>query len=127
MRFVGHIHRVAVQILHDSGSYDNFLRPKIGKFIKLPIQLSPHFRVVVGNGDTLTVKSFIVYLLPVSGADLVLGASWLATIGIHVVDYVNMNLWFYWGHRLIALHGLMSIHYKLNFTISEGYLTRTLL
>lgn len=46
-----------------------------------------------------------VYLLPVAGADLVLGASWLATLGPHVADYASLSLKFYLNGTFITLHG----------------------
>lgn len=63
---------------------------------------APTFQVLVGNGNCLTAKGYIrdlhvqvqshllqlpVYLLPIAGADLVLGAALLATLGPHIADY----------------------------------------
>ena len=77
-------------------------------------------QVLVGNGNALTVEGLIqdlevkiqghtlklpVYLLPISGADLVLGAAWLATIGLHLSDYSTLTLKFYLGNQFITLHG----------------------
>jgi len=57
------------------------------------------FKVLVGNGQTIAAEGVIqqlpvwvqghelkilVYLLPVAGVDLILGSSWLATLGPHV-------------------------------------------
>lgn len=38
---------------------------------------------------------FSIYLLPITGADLILGASWLASIGPHIPNYSNMNCSFF--------------------------------
>ena len=77
-------------------------------------------QVLVGNGNALTAEGLIqdlevkiqghtlklpVYLLPVSGADLVLGAAWLATIVPHLSDYSTLTLKFYLGNQFITLHG----------------------
>ena len=74
----------------------------------------------MGNGNALTAEGLIqdlevkiqghtlklpVYLLPVSGADLVLGAAWLATIRPHLSDYSTLTLKFYLGNQFITLHG----------------------
>jgi len=74
----------------------------------------------VGNGNTLIAEGLVrevsvqvqghvlklpVYLLPVSGADLVLGAAWLATLGPHVSDYSALTLKFYLEGEFITLHG----------------------
>lgn len=87
MRFQGHIQGVAITVLLDSGSSDNFLQPKIANCLQLPIESTAQFPVLVGNGNSLTTMGYIadlpvdvqgntlhipVYLLPISGADLVL-------------------------------------------------------
>jgi len=36
----------------------------------------------------------LVYLLQISGADVILGSMWLATLGPHVVDYAALTLKF---------------------------------
>ncbi|WVY92398.1 hypothetical protein V8G54_031486 [Vigna mungo] len=64
----GSIHGMRIQVLLDSGSSDNFLQPRLASCLKLPIEPVPNFHVLVA------------YLLPVTGADLVLGAAWLATL-----------------------------------------------
>jgi hypothetical protein len=101
LRFAGSIEHIGVQILIDGGSSDNFLQPRIAKFLKLPIESGPQFNVLVGYGVVMTAEGVIqnlpleiqghklevpVFLLPVAGADVILGASWLATLGPHVAD-----------------------------------------
>jgi len=44
-----------------------------------------------------------VYLLLVSGADVVLGAPWLATLGPHVSYYSALTLKFYLEDEFITL------------------------
>nr|KYP52382.1 Transposon Ty3-I Gag-Pol polyprotein [Cajanus cajan] len=120
MRFQGSINGMLVQVLLDSGSSDNFLQPRIAHCLKLPIEPIPNFKVLVGNGNSLiadgavsdlhvTIQGHVltlpVYLLPVSGADLVLGAAWLATLGPHISDYSNLTLKFYLGNQFITLRG----------------------
>nr|KYP53804.1 hypothetical protein KK1_024378 [Cajanus cajan] len=113
MKFQGSIKGMRVQVLLDSGSSDNFLQHRIAQCLKLPIEPIPNFQVLVGNGNALVAEGLIrdlevtiqghalklpVYLLPVSGADLVLGAAWLATLGAHVSDYSKLILKFYLGN-----------------------------
>ena len=120
MKFSGTINGMALQILLDNGSSDNFLQPQIAKCLKLPIELAPNFQVLVGNGHSLVVEGLVkqlkvmvqghplqlpVYLLPISGADLVLGATWLATLGPHVSDYSKLTLKFYKDNQFVTLHG----------------------
>ena len=110
MKFSGTINGMALQILLDNGSSDNFLQPQIAKCLKLPIELAPNFQVLVGNGHSLVVEGLVkqlkvmvqghplqlpVYLLPISGVDLFLRATWLATLGPYVLDYSKLTLKFY--------------------------------
>ena len=120
MRFTGLINGMQVQILLDSGSSDNSLQPIIAHCLKLPIEPIPEFKVLVGNGNALTVEGLIrelevkiqghsvvlpAYLLPVAGADVVLGASWLSTLGPHISDYSKLTLKFFSNNHFITLQG----------------------
>ncbi|PNY16671.1 retrotransposon-related protein, partial [Trifolium pratense] len=120
LRFTGSIEQIKVQVLIDGGSSDNFLQPRIAKFLKLPIESGPQFNVLVGNGETMTAEGIIqklpleiqghkldvpVFLLPIAGADVILGASWLATLGPHVADYASLTLKFFWKDKFITLSG----------------------
>jgi len=49
---------------------------------------------------------FLIYLLPVLGADLVLGAAWLVTLGPHIFDYSTMILKFLMDGNFITLYGV---------------------
>lgn len=109
LRFTGYINGHAVQVLLDGGSDDNFLQPRVANFLQLPILPIPSFKVLVGNGNALQVEGLIiglqviiqktvlnvdVYLLPVMGADLILGTSWLATLGPHITNYNKLFIQF---------------------------------
>ena len=47
--------RLDIQVLIDGGSFDNFLQPRIAKFLKLPIEPALSLKVVVGNMNHMTV------------------------------------------------------------------------
>lgn len=57
--------------------------------------------VIEGKLSSLTVPvkghdlKFLVYLLPVSAIDLILGSSWLATLSPHLMGYATLSLKFY--------------------------------
>ncbi|MCH80323.1 hypothetical protein A2U01_0001090 [Trifolium medium] len=92
----------------------------MAKFLKLPIEPIPNFNVLVGNGQKITAEGKIsdltvfiqghditvpVFLLPFAGADLILGSSWLATLGPHVADYGALNLKFFYNGKFVTLQG----------------------
>lgn len=54
------------------------------------------------SGHTI---SFPAYVLPVAGADVVIGASWLETLGPHVADYSTSMIRFLQGSNFITLNG----------------------
>lgn len=118
IKFTGHIGAIAVQILVDGGSSDNFLHPRIAQFLKLPIEPANCGQVLVGNGESMPPEGRVsqltvavqghelrlsVYLLPVVGADLILGAAWLATLGPHLADYEFPSLKFYQDGKFVTL------------------------
>lgn len=46
-----------------------------------------------------------VYFLQIMGVDLILGASWLTTLGPHVTNYHNLYIQFVVDNQLITLKG----------------------
>lgn len=124
LRFSGSIGHIQVQILIDEGSSDSFLQPRIAKFLKLPVEPAPIFKVLVGNTEKMTAEGLIknlpievqghklevpVFLLPVGGADVILGASWLATLGPHVADYAALKLKFCLNGKFVTFTGETTI------------------
>lgn len=120
MRFIGSIKGQPVNILLDGGSDDNFIQPRIAKFLQLDIHPTATFKVLVGDGNSLQVEgkvdplqikiqgcklSFPVYLLPIAGAEVIMGASWLATLGAHIMDYRSLSLQFYCDGKFVTLTG----------------------
>lgn len=118
--FSGQIGEITVQILIDGGSSDSFIQPRIAQFLKLAIEPTPCFQVLVGNGQNMTTEGVIqqltvdiqghklvlpVFLLPVSGADLIIGSSWLATLGPHIADYATSTLKLFQDDKFIVLQG----------------------
>lgn len=77
-------------------------------------------KVLVGNGNAMFVQGlvsdleikiqthkfiFLVYLLPIVGADILLGSNWLASLGPHIMDYNSRTLEFFYNNELIILQG----------------------
>lgn len=88
LRLSGKIRNHNVTILMDNDSTHNFIQERIVRFLNLPISNSNQFQVMIGNGEQLVCNtqclnvpillsntSFIIdfFILPLSGADLVLG------------------------------------------------------
>ena len=101
-RMNGNIKHQMISILVDLGSTHNFLQPNVAKLLRLPILAIQPFRVMVGNGEFLectgcykqvaiTIQNINFHIdcfvLPIKGADLVLGVQWLKSLGPVTVDY----------------------------------------
>lgn len=110
IRFTGQIGSIQVKVMVDGGSSDNFIQPRVAQVLKFPIEPASNIRVLVGNGQILTAEGVIqhlplqiqgqeikvhLYLLQISGEDVTLGSTWLATLGPHVADYATLLLKFF--------------------------------
>jgi len=88
LRVLGHVNSSSITVLVDSGSTHNFIQDRKAKFLGLKVILTQGFHVLVGNGDELSCSAickqvplylrkhkFLVdlFVLPLSGAELVLG------------------------------------------------------
>ncbi|XP_050902350.1 uncharacterized protein LOC127112789 [Lathyrus oleraceus] len=120
IRFKGYIGPICVSILLDGGSSDNFIQPRIVKFLNLDVEPTKGCKVLVGNGQNMQTEgvvkklplkiqgievTILAYLLPVAGADVLLGAPWLASLGPHVSDYATSMLKFYLDGKFVTLQG----------------------
>ncbi|KAL4284928.1 hypothetical protein GQ457_16G014540 [Hibiscus cannabinus] len=109
LRFTGTINGKSVQVLLDGGSTHCFIQTRVAQFLHLPIEDTPPFSVVVGSGDRLLCTGVVrqlplviqehtlytdFYVLPLQGWDLVLGVSWLATLGPVVTNYATSRFEF---------------------------------
>ncbi|XP_058769721.1 uncharacterized protein LOC131643500 [Vicia villosa] len=118
IRIIGQIVNQAVTVLIDGGSTHNFIQSRVAKFLNLPSSLVNTLKVMVGNGHllecqklcanvALTLQShpFTVdfYVLPLSGADVVLGAPWLKSLGPVIMDYSAFTLSFTFNTHQITL------------------------
>ena len=79
--------------------------------LQLPVTCDRKFEVMVGNGEKLTCEGmcsaiplqtqkriFLVdcYVLPIQGAEVVLGVQWLQLLGPIVMDYHKLTMQFSW-------------------------------
>jgi hypothetical protein len=120
LRFTASINNHSVTVLVDSGSSHNIIQPRIASFLNLPIQPLSAFTVMVGNGEHLhctglcndvsvTVNkhtfNLSLYVLPIQGADVVLGVQWLQTLGPFVSDFTIPSMQFYHQDSLLTITG----------------------
>lgn len=106
--------------LIDGGSTHNFMQQRLAKHLAIPIEPSRHLSVTVGNGDSLSCEGFCsqvpvvmneqhfninFHLLPIYGADIVLGVDWLASLGRILFDYNELWLRFTYKGTELTLTG----------------------
>ncbi|RDX81647.1 hypothetical protein CR513_37643, partial [Mucuna pruriens] len=60
---------------------------------------------VASSGPRPCVTTTCIYLLPITCANMILGASWLATLGPYIVDYHALTIKFDLGDTFVTLHG----------------------
>lgn len=94
----------------------------MAQHLNLAIEPTKNVRVMVGDGNPMKgegrIRSIVAqvqghdiqfpaYVLPVAGSDIVLGASWLATLGPHVANYAvgESYIKFYNQGKFITLKG----------------------
>ncbi|GJT96586.1 ty3-gypsy retrotransposon protein [Tanacetum coccineum] len=124
LRLCGIINGHQVSVLVDSGSSHNIIQPRVAKFLQLQISNAPRFSVLVGNGDSLTCSGLCLnvpiymqqnmfnisfYVLPISGADVVLGVQWLQTLGQILSDYSILVMQFQHDEHLVTLTGKANV------------------
>ena len=122
IRFTGYINGIETQILLNGGNSDNFIQPRLVKFLKLTAHPAPPFQVVVRNGEQLACEGqvhnipihiqgyclhVLAYLLPIVAVELVLGTQWL-TLDTHLVNYNQHFIAFYMDCAIITLQGYTS-------------------
>lgn len=118
LSFTDYVMGHSIRNLLDGGSDDRFKQPCLAKFLQLDIQPTQPINVLVGNANSLSMEGYIealqvtvqgnhltlpVYVLPIAGVDLILGATWLATLGPYMVDYSAHSIQFYGACKFITL------------------------
>lgn len=120
IKVFGGVAQHSVHVLVDGGSTLNFIQTQVARTLGLQHSSSPTLRVMVGNGDELTSAqvckevqieiqghSFVVdlYILNLSGPDIVLGTPWLKMLGPVLMDYQSLTMKFQHGAKEIVLQG----------------------
>ncbi|KAM0065899.1 putative nucleotidyltransferase, Ribonuclease H [Helianthus debilis subsp. tardiflorus] len=130
LRFTGLIHGKEVQVLLDGGSTHCFVQTRIAKFLNLTIESIESFSVLVGSGERLPCSGLAravelviqgqpivvdFYVLPLQGWDIVLGVSWLATLGPVLTDYATSVFEFSLNGQQVKWQGDVSVAQAIQF------------
>ncbi|KAH9646382.1 hypothetical protein KPL70_024860 [Citrus sinensis] len=124
LRLLGEINQQPVQVLIDSGSTHNFIKPAVAEVLGLAVQDTTTFRVYIGNGDSLVCRYVCsqvalsmqghvfyidLYVLPIEGPDIVLGIQWLQLLGKVSHDYAALSMEFFYNGSHVFLRGDLSL------------------
>ena len=119
LRLKGFINNHPISILIDKGSIHNFLHNRVVLNLGLEPTETTLLRITMGNNKEIhchqlctVIKvhiqqhSFTIdfHVLPLCGADVVLGVQWLKTLGPVLTDYGALTMKFIAGGKLIELH-----------------------
>ncbi|KAG6518817.1 hypothetical protein ZIOFF_022298 [Zingiber officinale] len=120
MKVKGFIKKQPVMILIDSGSTNNFLDSTLARRLKQKIERASTFDVKVADGRSLTspgkcegIKIILpnyelitdLFLLPLDGCDVVLGAQWLRTLGDIIWNFSQLTMRFQDQGKEVCIRG----------------------
>lgn len=120
LRVKGSINGKPVTILVDCGSTHNIIQPRIASGLNLPKNDIEPFSVMVGNGQMIRCSRYCptvplqiqqlsfnipLFILPIEGADLVLGISWLGSLGRLTADFSVPEISFIKDGATVTLKG----------------------
>ncbi|XP_028215187.1 uncharacterized protein LOC114397318 [Glycine soja] len=134
LRFMGFIGDRQVVLLVDDGSTHNFIQLQLVSELGLSTRDTRPLRVMVGNGQqfecarvcedvSVVIQSthFTVdlHMLPIAGANVVLGVQWLKSLGPVLTDYNTLCMKFFHADNLVELKG--DTETTLNFISSTQF------
>ena len=120
LRVTGLIANHQVQIFIDGKSTHNFQQEELVSSLNLCPQNTSTLQVMVGNGEELHCHQVCpgvsvhiqkhdfrvdFHVLPIRGADVVLGMQWLKSLGPVLTDYTTLTMKFIYDGKLIELIG----------------------
>ncbi|KAK0608486.1 hypothetical protein LWI29_031439 [Acer saccharum] len=136
MRLEGYIGKHRLVILVDSGSTHNFVDSNLIKKCGLRAENGRVLQVKVANGELLKSEGYCaqtpiriqtfqtmvdLFALPLGGCDIVLGVSWLKSLGPILWDLNALTLQFQWERKTIQLTGIQAPIDQL-FQIEDNFL-----
>lgn len=120
LKFNGRLFGLTVSVLIDTGSTHNILQPRIAQHLQISPTHIPSLSVMVGNGARIHCSGFCpnvpislqnnlfyipFHLLPIEGADVVLGMEWLRTLGLISAEFSIPSISFNHNNHTITLTG----------------------
>ncbi|KAL4583040.1 hypothetical protein LXL04_007604 [Taraxacum kok-saghyz] len=120
LRVTGHINGHPVTTLVDCGSTHNIIQPRTANLLKLTPTKINSFPVMIGNGQNLECNGVLpnvqlelnrttfhvpLFVVPVEGADIILGLAWLSSLGPIIADFSIPQLSFTVNNRQCTLKG----------------------
>nr|XP_011471074.1 PREDICTED: retrovirus-related Pol polyprotein from transposon gypsy [Fragaria vesca subsp. vesca] len=120
MQLKGKILNKTVHVLIDLGALHNFVHPAALKTSKHVVQKINPIKVRLASGAIMHIKGQVeleivlqgitltncFYVLPISGCEVVMGASWLKTLGDIIWNFETMVMKFQIGGKTECLQGL---------------------
>lgn len=120
MKVEGKIENVDLLVLIDSGASHNFISPKVTTALGLTVTPVTAKNIKLGDGHMVITKGVCkgvsmkmgeieiiidALVLELGGLDMVLGVSWLSTLGKVVMDWKTLTMQFFHGNQLVKLQG----------------------
>ncbi|KAL6508768.1 hypothetical protein OROHE_021327 [Orobanche hederae] len=120
MKLIGRVDDTRVNVMIDSGASHCFVSEQVAAKLKLNIEPTTLFSVVLGDGTRvraggicknvplrLDSGSFSIscYVFPLSNVDIILGVSWLATLGDVTANWKNLTMDFFIDGQPHTLRG----------------------
>ncbi|XP_061337226.1 uncharacterized protein LOC133284249 [Gastrolobium bilobum] len=120
IQFRVQLHNRMVSILVDSGSSHNFLQKQLVEDMGLSTLKVPRMRVFLGNGEfmvcdrkclavPLEIQGYAftvdLWVIELTGFDIILGISWLSQLGRVIHDYVELSMEFMSSGGRVILQG----------------------
>lgn len=127
MKLMGKISGEPVVVLIDSGASQCFVSERLARDLGMRVEPTPQFGVCFGDGHKSVsqglCKGLVVelgtvtvevdgYLFKLGGVDLILGVSWLETLGEVLVDWGKMTMKFWQGGQQVMIEGEPSLCYN---------------
>ena len=120
MKIEGKLANVTVEVLIDSGASHSFISPKLTMALGLTVTPTTVRSIKLGDGHrvmsegvcrgvriALGTQNFVIdaLVLELGGLDVVLGVSWLSTLGKVVMDWKDLSMQFWHNDEMVTLQG----------------------